>query len=264
MKSANPKFSYFLKGVYLLFLLIFLIGKIEAQNIPSRPYPARAVNDFANLLAQDEKDRLEQKLESYIDSTSTQIIIVTVNSLEGAPVEDYAATLGDKWGVGQKSKHNGVVILVSKTDRKGYIATGYGVEDGLNTNVCKRIYQQTLVPNFRSGDFYRAFDLATDQMFNILSGKFEADSENTNGDGIPVIFIIIVAIIIILFIIRLSKGNNNKHYTRRGVSGIPTFWIGNGGSGGGGFFNGGGGSSSGGGFDFGGGGFSGGGAGGDW
>jgi uncharacterized protein len=129
MKSVkvNSRFRY----IILLLLLVVQAGRIVAQNIPARPSPPRLVNDFADMLSPSEEQQLEQKLDAYADSTSTQIAIVTITTLEGAPVQEYAAQLGYKWGVGQKDKHNGVVILISKEDRKGFIATGYSVEDGL-------------------------------------------------------------------------------------------------------------------------------------
>jgi uncharacterized protein len=235
---------------------------LPAQNIPPRPQPARTVNDYANLLDDFEENQLERKLRDYMDSTSTQIIIVTINSLEGAPVEDYTATLGYKWGVGQKENHNGVVILVSKNDRKGYIATGYGVEDGLNTSVCKQIYQEILVPNFKAGTFYNGFDLATTEMINILSGKFQNTNKHSKNadDGFTVGIFLLIVVLFFIFIIIMAR-KNSSHISRRGVS-SPTFWGPT--IGGGGGWSGGGGSSGGGGFDFGGGDFSGGGAGGDW
>ncbi|MFN8278421.1 MAG: TPM domain-containing protein [Chitinophagales bacterium] len=246
---------------FLMVLFCFSVLLSWAQNIPAKPDPPQPVNDFAGLLSADEAQQLDHKLRAYYDSTSTEIVIVTVPSLEGAPEAEYAATLGEKWGVGKKEKHNGVVILVSKNDRKGYIATGYGVEDGLNTNVCRRIYQKIMVPNFKAGNFYAGFDEATTAMFEVLSGKFQADEDdNEQADKIPlpvVIFLIIVVIILVIVLSRLGGGGGGT-FSRRGWNRGP-FWPG-GGFGGGGFSSGGGG----GGFGFGGGSFSGGGSGGSW
>ncbi|MFN8308829.1 MAG: TPM domain-containing protein [Chitinophagales bacterium] len=263
MKSAKHNIKY----IGLLLLLLF--GQLlKAQQIPQRPDPPRLVNDFEHLLTNDEVAILEQKLDSYSDSTSTQIVIVTIPSLEGAPVEDYAATLGQKWGVGVKGKHNGVVLLVSKHDRTGYIATGYGVEDGLNTNVCARIYQQIMVPNFRKGDFYAAFDEATTAITDVLAGKFVNDiGEKDSSSGIPTVVVILIVIFVIFLLIAMSRNNRAQNFSRRGSSSGwgPFFGGGGGGFGGFGGFGGGGSSSSGGGFGgFGGGSFSGGGSGGSW
>lgn len=253
MKSAKAK-------ILLLFAL-FASTLSFAQNIPERPNPPRLVNDFAGILSTDEREALEQKLVAYSDSTSTQIAIVTVQSLEGAAVEDYAATLGEKWGVGTKENHNGVVILLSIGDRKGYIATGYGVEDGLNTNVCAQIYQNILVPRLKEGNYYAAFDNATNAMFDALEGKFvneNPQSEEKKGSRFP--FILFLIFLVILFIIIAKQNNGNgTSITRRGF-----FPMGGGLGGFGGGSSWGGGRSSGGFGGFGGGGFSGGGSGGSW
>lgn len=244
-----------------LALIIPLISPVfvsMAQNIPARPNPPRLVNDFANILSVGERQNLEQKLVAYYDSTSTQIAIVTIESLEGAAVEDYAATLGEKWGVGTKENHNGVVILIAMQDRKGYIATGYGVEDGLNSNVCARIYQNSIVPNLRSGNYYTAFDEATNVMFDVLSGKYvnENQGKNANAPNAAPIIIFLIILIIFLIIAQKNKGNGTS------ISGRGVFFPPMGGGGFGGGF--GGGRSSGGFGGFGGGSFSGGGSGGSW
>lgn len=256
MKSvkANSRLNYLI----LLLLLFTQAVKVVAQNIPARPDPPRLVNDFANMLSPDEEQQLERKLATYADSTSTQIAIVTIATLDGAPVQEYAAQLGYKWGVGEKDKHNGVVILISKEDRKGFIATGYGVEDGLNANVCKQIYQTVLVPELKNGNYYAAFDAATNSIFEVLAGKFVNDNASDGEDNLSALVPILIFVAVFIFIIVMSRRNQST-ISRRGVfypGGFPFI-------GGGSDWDGG--SDSGGGFGgFGGGDFSGGGAGGDW
>ncbi len=258
MKSVkdNSRFRY----IILLLLLLVQAGRIVAQNIPARPDPPRLVNDFADMLSPSEEQQLEQKLDAYADSTSTQIAIVTITTLEGAPVQEYAAQLGYKWGVGQKDKHNGVVILISKQDRKGFIATGYGVEDGLNANICKQIYQTVLVPELKNGNYYAAFDATTNSIFDVLAGKFVNENPSSSDNEGSVLVPILIFIAVFIFIIIMSRRNQST-ISRRGIfypGGFPFI-------GGGSDWGGGGSSDSGGGFGgFGGGDFSGGGAGGDW
>lgn len=250
MKSAK-------RNIALLVALFISVISL-AQNIPARPNPPRLVNDFANILSADERESLEQKLVAYSDSTSTQIVIVTVESLEGAPVEDYVATLGEKWGVGTKDNHNGVVILLAMQDRKVDIATGYGVEDGLNTNVCKQIRENIMTPRLREGNYYAAFDDATDAIFDVLAGKFINENPRSKAkEGLPVVAIIFIIIVFIIFIIIANKNNKDGGFISRG----GYFPMG-GGFGGGSSWDGGRGSGGFGGF--GGGSFSGGGSGGSW
>ena len=101
---------------FLLFL--FFTFTAFAQNIPSKPNPPRLVNDFANVLTADQVQALEQKLVSYDDSTSNQIVIVTVPTTGDYDVDDYALKILRDWGVGSSKNNNGIVILAAINDRK--------------------------------------------------------------------------------------------------------------------------------------------------
>ena len=97
------------------FVFIFLLVGLSFTafcEIPDRSNPPRLVNDFAGVLNADERNQLENTLEQFARQTSTQIVIVTVSDLEGYEPVDYAVRLGEKWGVGQKDKDNGLVILL--------------------------------------------------------------------------------------------------------------------------------------------------------
>lgn len=247
----------------VLFTLIFGLWSLSltfAQSFPAQLNPPRLVNDFAGVLSSSENEALEQKLVAYDDSTSTQIAVVIIESLEGAEVGSYAAELGEKWGVGSKKNHNGVMILMAKKERKVTIRTGYGVEEKLGAIICDRIIKNTLVPNFKQGNFYAGLDDATNEIMARLSGMYVND--NPRGDDAPPIpiWIIILIIFIIFFVLPLifkNKGGGTT-YSRGGWGGGP--FLG-GGFGGGSFGGGGGGGGFGG---FGGGGFSGGGSSGSW
>ena len=99
----------------------------------------KLVNDFANVLTPDQQQALENKLVQFDDSSSTQIAVVIVPNLDGYDVADYAVQLGRAWGVGGKEFNNGVVLLISKEDKKINISTGYGVEGALPDITCKYI-----------------------------------------------------------------------------------------------------------------------------
>jgi uncharacterized protein len=265
MKSVRDKMKLHLAGcrfskvLIAVFIFQILSFQLFAQNFPAQPNPPRLVNDFANILSPAEREALEQKLVAYDDSTSTQIAIVTIESLEGAEVGSYAAELGEKWGVGSKKNLNGVMILMAKQERKVTIRTGYGVEEKLGSIICDRIIKNTLIPNFKQGDFYAGFDEATNEIMARLSGMYVND-EKGKAKGIPS-WTIILFIFIIFFILPLIfRRRGGSTFSRGGVNswgGGPIFW----GGGGGGFGGGGGGGGFGG---FGGGGFSGGGASGGW
>ena len=134
------------KIFYLLTLavLFYNFSTVAAwsQDLPEKPVPPRLVNDFAGMLNQDEVNSLEQKLVAFNDSTSTQISIVTVPSLNGYDKADYAQRLGEKWGIGKKGLNNGILILVKpkQPDSNGqvFIAQGYGLEGAIPDITCVR------------------------------------------------------------------------------------------------------------------------------
>lgn len=261
------------KSKTLLFtVLLFLTAGVKAQDIPSPMVPYRLVNDFAGLFSTAETTSLEQKLLAYNDSTSTQIYVVTVNDLGGYPASDYAFQLGEEWGIGQKSKNNGAVILikpkVGNSRGQAFIATGYGLEARINDAFAGRIVRNEMIPYFIEEDYFGGVNAAVDAMIARLSGEFTADEQE--GEGIPVIAIIALVLILVLLFIFFS-GGGDQHIDSEGHrrGGIPPIFFPpmTGGSrrGGGGFGGFGGGGFGGGGFGGGGGGsFGGGGAGGSW
>ena len=141
-----------MKKIFIAVLVFFTVT-VQAQ-IPARPSPPKLVNDLAGMMSADEVARLEQKLVAYDDSTSTQIVIVTVNNLDGNEIAQYAYTLGDAWGVGRTQKDNGVVILLSKETHGVTIATGRGMEGPVPDAYSRRIIDNIMVPQFKQGNFY--------------------------------------------------------------------------------------------------------------
>jgi uncharacterized protein len=267
MKSAKGNFADILLSftrllgkTVLLYLSLFATLQVFAQNIPARPDPPRLVNDFAHLMSSADADALESKLDTYNESTSTQIAVVTIESLEGTDVGEYAAELGKKWGVGTKENHNGVVILVSKAEHKVSIRTGYGVEEKLGAIICNRIIENQLVPNFKNGNYYAGFDAATTEMIQRLEGTYKGTGKAPQK-GIP-IWAIIAIILVLLVVLPIFFGGGGGGGTFTG-GGFMGGFLGGFGAGGG-FGGGGGGGDSGGFGGFGGGDFSGGGSSGSW
>jgi uncharacterized protein len=263
MKSVKDKmnFSFRVSVFKVLHTLVFgflFLNLSFAQNYPAKPEPPRLVNDFAGMLSPQENETLERKLELYNDSTSTQISIVIIQTLDGADKAQYATELGEKWGIGRKHKDNGVLILIAKSEHQIFIATGRGVEEFLPDAICERIIQNKIKPRFKAGNYFDGLNQATNEMIARLSGNFVNNDNQEDNQPIP-IWVIILIIFIVFFILPLIFRNGRGGggtYSRGGYVGGP-FW------GGGGGFSGGGGSS--GGFGgFGGGSFGGGGAGGSW
>jgi len=245
----------------LLFVFLLSFSTVFAQEgIPAKP--AGYILDEAGLLNPEEENVLEQKMRGYADSTSTQFAIVLVNSTNGRDPYDYAIDIGKIWGVGQKDKNNGVVILVAMQDRKLRIVTGRGIEDVLPDAACKRIINRTLKPTFKAGAYYQGLDEATSEMMRRASGEFKNEDSGEEPQGIPP-FILIFFILVIISIIKAARNGGGKGGpgTRGGGMFFPPIFLGGGNYGGGGSGGGGGGFDFGG---FGGGDFGGGGAGGDF
>ena len=222
------------KSLYFLTLLVLFctinIDRVFSQNIPARPTPPRLVNDFARMLKAEEVNMLEQKLVAFDDSTSTQIVILTVPTLDGYDKADYGQRVGEKWGVGQKGKNNGVLILLKpKTaDSRGevQISTGYGIEGAIPDILSGEIIDREILPSFRNGEYFEGLNKATNIMMSLARKEFSASeyhgrAKKSSGKNIPFGLVIFIVFIIIAMVSRGSGGSNNRHIS---TGGLP-FWM---------------------------------------
>jgi uncharacterized protein len=266
MKNMFKKIIFSL-GLVLCTLLAF------AQDFPQRSNTL--VTDYTNTLSPDNKQQLESKLVAYNDSTSTQIAVVIMKSTGNYDINDYAQQLLRKWGIGQKDKNNGILVLVAVGDRKVSIQTGYGAEGAVPDILTQQIIQNDFKPHFKQGDYYGGLDAGTTNLIKAMKGEYKAEkkpSKQGNGGASGFIILIIVVVILALVFRRRGGGGGGQIIGRRG--GASPFWwfmAGNmlGGSSRGGSdwggFSGGGDSGGGGGFGgFGGGSGGGGGSSGSW
>ena len=251
-----------------LFLLFFVTQIGFAQfTIPKKPDFQTSVYDYGNMLSASEKSALEEKLIRYSDSTSTQIVVVTIESLQGEDIGILTPKWGHEWGIGQAKEDNGIFILLAKAERRIWIAPGYGVEDRLTAGINGELIRNVIIPEFKAGSYYNGLDKGADAIFDVLKGKYKGERKKDSGKGSAIPFFIII-FIIILIVISKRKGGGNSGNSGGGGFGLGEMIILSslgrggfgGGSSGGGSFGGGGGFGGG----FGGGGFSGGGAGGSW
>lgn len=135
-----------------VFCLVLPLAPAPAQA-QAYPRPVGFVNDFANLLSRDGKNQLEARLAKLEQDTSAQLAVVTIDTLDGAVMEDYAAGLFKDWGIGQKGKDNGVLFIMSVQDKKMKIEVGYGLEPIITDGRAGRILDEFVVPSFRDGDY---------------------------------------------------------------------------------------------------------------
>ena len=263
--------NFLLKMTKLLiavtFLLLHQLGFAQF-NIPEKPSFQTSVYDYANLLSATEKQQLEEKLIRYSDSTTTQIVVITIEDLKGEDIGILTPKWAHTWGIGQAKEDNGVLLLLSKNDRKIWIAPGYGVEDRLTAGITGELVRNIIIPEFKAGSYYNGLDKGADAIFEVLKGKYKGSRIADKPEGISIgkIIFFIVIFLIIIIILSKSKGGGGSGGRMSGpdlgdiiiLSSLGRGGFGGGSSSGGGF--GGGGFGGG----FGGGGFSGGGAGGSW
>jgi uncharacterized protein len=247
----------------LVSLLSFSQDKFDLEKLLQQK-PNKLVNDYTNTLTADQAQSLESKLVAFDDSTTTQIAVVIIPTLNGEDISDFNVKLGRAWGVGGKEFSNGVVLLIAKDDHKLNISTGYGVEGALPDITTKHIIDEQIVPNFKGNDYYRGIEEGTDAIIQAVKGEYKApEGYNKRGSGGGMGRIIFIIVIIIIFLAISGGGRGGGSFMSR--RGFAAWTIGNMTGGGGGWSGGGGGSSGGGGFGgFGGGSFGGGGSSGSW
>ncbi len=241
----------------LFVFLVFVSISFGQTKFPELKYYA---NDYTNTLSGRQMSALNQRLKTFDDTTSNQIVMLMIPTLDGYPLEEYANETAIQNKIGTKKNDNGILLLVVKNDRKVRIEVGYGLEGALPDALASSIIRNVMIPYFKSGDYYGGISAGISAIILATKGEYKADrraSRNNSSKGL-VTFLIMLFIIISFFF----RGG------RRGGIGSFIFWSGvgagtfGGRSGGGGF--GGGGGFSGGGFSGGGGSFGGGGASGGW
>ena len=254
--------KYSLKHLSLFFaLLLTAAGAFAQRDIPPKPSLQTSVYDEADVLSAAEEQSLEQKLINYADTTSTQIVVVTINSLEGEYIGTYSAEWAHEWGIGTAKEDNGILVLLSEEDRKIWITTGYGIEGYLTDALSKEIIDQVILPAFRNGSYYQGLDLGTSAIIQVLSGVYEGTPQHRgSGQSSPSFVVLAIIFIVMMVIFSRTRRGGGRNGGRRNASGslldiLILSSLGRGGLGGGGGGFGGG---------FGGGGFGGGGAGGGW
>ena len=268
-----------------LFLLLAVVAPASAQTFPK--LTGRVV-DQANLLSPEQEFDIGSKSAALEAQTGRQLVVATVNSLEGRTIEDYGYRLGRTWKIGDEKKDDGVILLVAPKEKKVRIETGYGARVFLTDATSSIIIRESILPRFKAGDFGGGITAGTDQIVKTMSlspaeaqrqanqaGQREKARAEAGAGLLPVAFWGMVILFVIMSMARRASGRRYRRQRGRGgVSPWVVLWglnelsrgsRGGGWGGGGGFggFGGGGGGGFG-GFSGGGGSFGGGGASGGW
>jgi uncharacterized protein len=259
----------------LIGALLLCIGALFAQVVSAAPqFPkltGRVVDD-ANVLPPDVEQRLTQKLEALDTQSQRQVVVATVPDLQGLEISDYGYQLGRAWGIGDKQRNDGVLLLIAPTERKVRIEVGYGLEGVLPDGMGFLIVNNDIVPRFKAGDMPGGIEAGADSIIKQLTlppaqaqqiaAQAVQQSKQRRQGGLPLGSIIFMLFVLFFFVLPILRAMGGRGGRRRGGFGSPIIFMpgGFGGGGGGGWGGGGGG----GGFSGGGGSFGGGGASGSW
>ena len=165
-----------------LLLLIVMAGTLRATEVP---FLTGRVNDEAGILSPETTGHLNALLRAHEDSTSNQVVVLTVPSLEGEGVESFSMRVADSWKIGQKGRDNGVLLLVSRDDRNVRIEVGQGLEGSLPDITCGMIIRHEIIPRFKQGDYDAGVTAGVLAILDAIGGSYVAsDSEQLGTDDL--------------------------------------------------------------------------------
>jgi len=163
-----------MKKVFPFFILLLCCLPVAAYSLDV-PRLQGYVNDYAGMVGPSAKSKIEEALRAFEQSDSTQIVILTIPSLEGEEIEEFSIKAAEAWKIGHQGKDNGVLFIVSKQERKIRIEVGRGLEGNLTDLMAGRIIDQVIKPRFKQGDFDGGFITGVSALINGTRGEFQAE-----------------------------------------------------------------------------------------
>ena len=258
--NSNRRFVKISMFSVIIVLLCAILCHSKALNLPE-PTNKFYISDFANVLSDETENYILNQSNALNEKTSAQVVVATVNSLENVSIEEYGVSLFRKWGIGNKDKNNGLLILLAPNERKIRIEVGYGLEGKINDAKAGRFINDYAVPYLKNNDWdsgiyglytvilsevYSEYGMEVPESVREVSEKIK-DYDQDAMDNMVTIFIVVVVIgfsALLPFIIKKRHHGNNFYDGFGGDFGGGGFSDGGGNFGG---FGGGGGSSGGGG-----------------
>jgi uncharacterized protein len=182
-----------MRGV-MRFGALLLLLPLALQAAPQFPALSGRVVDEAGLLSPQAVQSLTRLLAGHEQAAGNQVVVVTVKSLQGYPIEDYGYQLGRHWGIGQKQSNNGVLLIVAPKERKVRIEVGYGLEGVLTDALSHQIIQTAILPAFRKGDYQQGIVDGTKAIVAVLGGQYQAPAppprKAPKGQGLGWVFFV--------------------------------------------------------------------------
>ena len=164
---------------------VFLLLAAAARALEV-PYLSGRINDTAHMLSAEAVKELEAMLAAYEDSTGNQLVLLTIESLDGESLEEYSLRVAETWKLGQKGVDNGALLLIAKEDRKLRIEVGYGLEASLTDAMTAFIINRVITPRFKQGDFEAGIREGLEHMVLAADGTIgDADISTASGDDFP-------------------------------------------------------------------------------
>lgn len=193
------------KTVFILSCFLFFLPSI-AQSLEVPPLQGY-VNDYAGMISPTLRDRLDEELKAFEQSDSTQLVLLTIPSLEGNPIETFSIKVGETWKIGQKNKDNGIIVVVAKQERKIRIEVGRGLEGRLTDLLAGRIVDLVITPRFKRGDFDGGFQAGVSALIDATRGEFKANERSpAKNRGVSSFFtFLLFGFVTLLFIGSLSR-----------------------------------------------------------
>ncbi|MCY6371012.1 TPM domain-containing protein [Clostridium ganghwense] len=212
MKNLKEKFSNFLIAIFVLLTLLIPFQKIEAETVYPAPTSLKYVNDYVGILDNEAKEYIVSVGKELEDKTGAQAVIVVVNSLEGNEIRDYGIKLFRKWGIGQKDKDNGLLILMAMEERSWSVEVGRGLEGAIPDILTNRVMQDVAVPAFKKNNFgvglKNAYSVFVDNIAKEYGVTLEKNNQidlnygkarNTQGNSIPIYIIMGLVFLDVIF-----------------------------------------------------------------
>lgn len=188
--------------IVMMMLLPQLACALEVPQLRGR------VNDYANMLSPGSAERLEQVLADFERSDSTQIVVLTINSLEGESLEGYSIKVAEAWQIGRTKLDNGVILLIAKQERKIRIEVGLGLEGVLTDLVSGRIIRGDMSPHFRKNDFDTGITAGVSSVMQVVRGEYQAqprDLKQGKKSAEPAVTLLVFLLVAVVFLGSFSK-----------------------------------------------------------
>lgn len=215
-----------MRKYFLLVFLLILIPATAGLAYYDLGQPAGFVNDYAGLISPEARQDLETKLVNFEKETSNEITVVTINSLEGDTIENFAVKLFEQWGIGKKDKDNGVLVLIAKNERKMRIEVGYGLEGALTDAQSNWIIQNVMRPAFQKGDYNGGINGAVEKIIAATKGEYVPSENKLAKALINFPFSDFINVLFLIFIVFIWLGSILARSKSWWAGGIIGFFVG--------------------------------------